>query len=590
MNMSAWIDRGGFADPWGFEACDSTQAARDSAADRLGARGLRPCDRVRLTGRARAGDAGDGLEAIQDWGAGYVRRHPLASLTTVGDQFVLGVRTIQYLFIDLFTGRFQWQEFVRQGAFMAGTAVLPTVLVALPIGVTLSIQFALLAGQVGATSLAGAASGLAVIRQAASLTAAILMAAAVGSAITADLGSRKMREETDAMEVMGVSVIRRLVVPRFAAAIMVGVALTGVVCFVGFLASYLFNVYFQNGAPGSFVATFASFATTGDLIVALGEGGDLRRHRRRGVVSEGDVHGRRSDGRRELGECGGRRIDPGPDDRQRRHQPALHHDVPAGGSVTWQSPRTDPSVFVPAVRVYRRFSTPVHPARTHAGLLRPGADGCADRVASLPQRVRPPALRYRLGQRLFGGRRRHGRGGGRPRHHRRSPGRDRGIQLPRPAGPGACDGNHLVPGQHPRARTDRGLAGVRHSGRLPVHRPAGIDAHRRRDRRPGFVGDPAHSLPGDHASDGVGGRGRPAVRRVPCGELPDDTSRRVRHQRRLDRLVPALLRADAVRSRHPLLADQDHHLRLDRLDRAVLLRLLRQPAVRRAWEWLPDMR
>jgi phospholipid/cholesterol/gamma-HCH transport system permease protein len=210
-----------------------------------------------------------GIDTIGDWSTGYVRRHPLASLATVGDQFVLGIRTLQYLFVDLVTGRFQWQEFIRQGAFMAGTAVLPTILVALPIGVTLSIQFALLAGQVGATSLAGAASGLAVIRQAASLTAAILMAAAVGSAITADLGSRKMREETDAMEVMGVSVIRRLVVPRFAAAILIGVLLTGVVCFVGFLASYLFNVYFQNGAPGSFVATFASFATTGDLIVAL---------------------------------------------------------------------------------------------------------------------------------------------------------------------------------------------------------------------------------------------------------------------------------------------------------------------------------
>lgn len=210
-----------------------------------------------------------GIDAIEDWATGYARRHPLASLTTVGDQFVLGVRTVQLLFLDLVTGRFQWQEFVRQGAFMAGTAVLPTVLVALPIGVTLSIQFALLAGQVGATSLAGAASGLAVIRQAASLVAAVLMAAAVGSAITADLGSRTMREETDAMEVMGVSVIQRLVVPRFVAAIMIGVALTGVVCFVGFLASFLFNVYFQNGAPGSFVATFASFATTGDMIVAL---------------------------------------------------------------------------------------------------------------------------------------------------------------------------------------------------------------------------------------------------------------------------------------------------------------------------------
>lgn len=201
----------------------------------------------------------DGVVAIRNWSVGYVKRHPVASLTTVGEQFVLGVRTVQYFFVDLITGRFQWHEFVRQGAFMAGTAVLPTILVSLPISVTLSIQFALLAGQVGATSLAGAASGLAVIRQGASLVAAVLMASAVGSAITADLGSRTMREETDAMEVMGVSVIRRLVVPRFAAAVMIGVALTGVVCFAGFFASYMFNVYFQNGAPGSFVSTFASF-------------------------------------------------------------------------------------------------------------------------------------------------------------------------------------------------------------------------------------------------------------------------------------------------------------------------------------------
>lgn len=211
----------------------------------------------------------DGVAAIENWTVGYVKRHPLASLTTVGEQCVLAVRTIQYFFADLFNGQFQWGEFIRQGAFMASTAVLPTVLVALPIGVTLSIQFALLANQVGATSLAGAASGLAVIRQAASLVAAVLMASAVGSAITADLGSRTMREETAAMEVMGVSVIRRLVVPRFGAAIMIGVALTGITCFVGFLASYLFNVYFQKGAPGSFVATFSSFATTGDMVVAL---------------------------------------------------------------------------------------------------------------------------------------------------------------------------------------------------------------------------------------------------------------------------------------------------------------------------------
>lgn len=50
---------------------------------------------------------------------------------------------------------------------------------------------------------------------------------------------------------------------------MVGLGLTGLVCFIGFLAGYLFNTFVQNGAPGSFVTTFASFATVGDLVLTL---------------------------------------------------------------------------------------------------------------------------------------------------------------------------------------------------------------------------------------------------------------------------------------------------------------------------------
>ena len=200
---------------------------------------------------------------------GYVRRHPGASLETVGGQFILGVRAVQYLFLDLFTGRFPFREFVLQANFMVKTSYLPTIAVAIPISATLSIQFGLLAGQVGATSLAGAASGLAVIRQAAPLVTAILLAAAVGSAICSDLGARTIREEVDAMEVMGVSVMRALVVPRLAAGIIVAMGLTGLSCFVGFLAGYLFNVYVQNGTPGSFLATFSSFATLGDLYLAM---------------------------------------------------------------------------------------------------------------------------------------------------------------------------------------------------------------------------------------------------------------------------------------------------------------------------------
>lgn len=216
-----------------------------------------------------SGEAPSPVGEITEWTKGYVRRHPLASLETVGSQCILGLRALQYLFIDIARWRFPFGEFVEQAAFMASTAMLPTMCVAIPIGVTLQIQFALLAGQVGATSLAGAASGLAVIRQGAPLVAALLMASAVGSAICADLGSRTIRDEVDALEVMGISAIRRLVVPRLAAAIVVGVALTGLVCFIGFLAGYLFNTFAQAGAPGSFVMTFASFATVGDMVLTM---------------------------------------------------------------------------------------------------------------------------------------------------------------------------------------------------------------------------------------------------------------------------------------------------------------------------------
>lgn len=206
---------------------------------------------------------------IVAWCRQYVANHPSMALRTVGGQMVLGIRAIQYLASDLFTGRFAVGEFINQAAFMAGTAFAPTVLVTIPIGVTLSIQFSLLAGQVGATSLSGAATGLVVIRQGAPLVASLLLAAAVGSAVCADLGSRTMRDEIAAMEVMGVSPLRRMVVPRLAALILIGVLLTGVTSFVGYIAGYVFNVYLQNGTPGSFIATFASFATVGDLILAL---------------------------------------------------------------------------------------------------------------------------------------------------------------------------------------------------------------------------------------------------------------------------------------------------------------------------------
>ncbi|MEE3852475.1 ABC transporter permease [Gordonia sp. LSe1-13] len=179
------------------------------------------------------------------------------------------VEVFRVLIVDLAKGRFPFREFVRQCAFMASTSVFPTLLVAIPIGVIVSIQVSNIAGQIGATSFSGAATGLGVIRQGAPLVTSLLLAGAVGSAIAADLGSRTIRDEIDAMRVMGVNPVERLISPRLLATMVVSFLLCGFVCFVGFITGYVFNVYFQGGTPGSYTGTFASFASVADLAFAI---------------------------------------------------------------------------------------------------------------------------------------------------------------------------------------------------------------------------------------------------------------------------------------------------------------------------------
>lgn len=204
-----------------------------------------------------------------DWTKAYWEDHPKRSLETFGRQITMGIAAVAELFVSIFKRRFPFGEFIRQCAFMSSVSAAPTLLVAIPIGVIVSIQVGSVAGQIGATSFIGAANGLGIIQQGAPIVTSLMIAGAVGSAVCADLGSRTIREEIDAMKVMGVDPLRRLVAPRLGAAMLVSVLLCGFVVFVGFVTGYIFNIYMQNGTPGSYIGTFSSFAVTRDLLVAL---------------------------------------------------------------------------------------------------------------------------------------------------------------------------------------------------------------------------------------------------------------------------------------------------------------------------------
>ena len=187
----------------------------------------------------------------------------LAPVKGAGDFFALCLDVLR----GLFKRPFQGAEFIQQAWFIASVTILPTALVSIPFGAVLALQIGNLTKQIGAQSFTGAVAVLGVVREASPIVTALLIAGAGGSAICADLGSRKIREELDAMEVLGVSPLARLVVPRVLATMLVAFFLNGMVAVVGVVGGYFFNVILQGGTPGAYLASFTALAQLPDLYV-----------------------------------------------------------------------------------------------------------------------------------------------------------------------------------------------------------------------------------------------------------------------------------------------------------------------------------
>jgi phospholipid/cholesterol/gamma-HCH transport system permease protein len=195
--------------------------------------------------------------------AAPVIEFPLSALRQAGRLFALGATVLGMSF----RRPFQFREFVEQFWFIAGVTILPAALVSIPFGAVTSLQVGSLTRQFGAQSFTGAASVLVVIQQASPMIVALLVSGVAGSTICADIGARTIREELDAMEVLGVSPVQRLVVPRVLACVAVALLLNGLVSVVGVAGGYYFNVMMQGGTPGAYVASFSALAQLPDIYV-----------------------------------------------------------------------------------------------------------------------------------------------------------------------------------------------------------------------------------------------------------------------------------------------------------------------------------
>jgi phospholipid/cholesterol/gamma-HCH transport system permease protein len=114
-------------------------------------------------------------------------------------------------------------------------------------GMVFTIQSAVNMARFGAANYVGPLAALAILRELGPVLTAILVGGKVASGITAELGSMKVTEQIDALRTLGVNYIKRLVVPRVLAALIVFPLLTTLSDAVGVLGGMLI-MFLERGA------------------------------------------------------------------------------------------------------------------------------------------------------------------------------------------------------------------------------------------------------------------------------------------------------------------------------------------------------
>ncbi|MBS1694060.1 MAG: ABC transporter permease [Actinobacteria bacterium] len=183
----------------------------------------------------------------------------------LGEFFAMSLDT----FVQMFRPPFAWREYVNQTWFVARVSVLPALMLTVPYTVLLVFTFNILLIEFGAADFSGTGAAIGTVSQIGPIVTVLVVSGAGATAMCADLGARTIREELDAMRVMGINPIQALVVPRVLAATTVALALSATVIMVGLVGGFVFAVFVQHVPPGAFVAGLTVLTGGVDVIVAL---------------------------------------------------------------------------------------------------------------------------------------------------------------------------------------------------------------------------------------------------------------------------------------------------------------------------------
>lgn len=138
-------------------------------------------------------------------------------------------------------------------------------------GMVLALQMGQFLSRFGAKIYISRIMGLSLFREMGPVLTALMIGARVGAGITAELGSMKVTEQIDAMRALATSPVKKLVVPRVLATLMMLPVLTVISDAVGLAGGLLIAVTQLGLTAGYFLSSLVQNTRLGDLMSGLGK-------------------------------------------------------------------------------------------------------------------------------------------------------------------------------------------------------------------------------------------------------------------------------------------------------------------------------
>jgi phospholipid/cholesterol/gamma-HCH transport system permease protein len=139
-------------------------------------------------------------------------------------------------------------------------------------GMVLALQSAVNMARFGTENYVGPVVAVSILRELGPVLTAILVGGKVASGITAELGSMKVTEQIDALRALGVNYLKRLVVPRLLAALVVFPFLVILTDGVGLLGGMVVMVFERNLDAFLYWNTIAYWVVIKDFLSGIAKG------------------------------------------------------------------------------------------------------------------------------------------------------------------------------------------------------------------------------------------------------------------------------------------------------------------------------